>query len=259
MSQTEADDPSRPTDDAGPIGKSETSEAPSGGVAPSDPVTDLAGEPAWPPKEAAPIDEAAPVARAQPVPEAAPAPPASDEADRGAGSTPEQEMGFSPSTLHWLADGDVSQPYSQPYRATGPVTLPSFDPRAPVAGRRRAVLVVGGAGLLALAIAGGFFIQAERRRAEELPAAVKVEPARDLTTRAEAAMAANRIAEALDLAHLALVADARFADAHFVVAECERARGQALPARDAYRKYLDLAPLGKNAAAARTALAALPK
>jgi hypothetical protein len=257
MSQTEADDLSRSADDADPIGKSETSGAPSGGAAPSDPAKDLAGEPAWPPKEAAPVDEAAPVEQAAAAPEAA-APAAAEEGDRG-GSMPEQEMGFSPSTLHWLADGDVSQPYSQPYRATGPVTLPSFDPRAPVAGRRRAILVVGGAGLLALAIAGGFFIQAEQRRAAELPAAVRVEPARDLTTRAEGALGANRIAEALELAHLALVADGRFADAHFVVAECERARGQALPARDAYRKYLDLAPLGKHAAAARTALTALPQ
>ena len=64
--------------------------------------------------------------------------------------------------------------------------------------------------------------------------------------------------EAFDLAHLALVADPRFADAHFVVANVERARSQLAPARDEYRKYLELAPLGTHAAAARAALAALP-
>jgi hypothetical protein len=250
MSHQEADDPSRPADDAGPTGKAET---------------EPGGEPAaWPPREAAPVEDAAPAAatveaKAEPqAPDAkkvaTPDPAAPQpEADRGGGSMPAEEMGFSDSTLHWLADGDVSAPV----RASGPVTLPSFDPRAPVAGQRRAILVVGGAGIVALAIAGGFFIKAEQRRAAELPAAVRVEPARDLTTRAEAAFAANRVPEALDLARLALVADGRFADAHFLVAECERARGQTAPARDAYRKYLDLAPLGKHAAAARAALTAL--
>ena len=43
-----------------------------------------------------------------------------------------------------------------------------------------------------------------------------------------------------------------------IVATVKQARGEAVPARDEYRKYLDLAPLGTHAAAARAALAALP-
>ena len=86
-----------------------------------------------------------------------------------------------------------------------------------------------------------------------------MEPARDLTGRAQAALAANKIDEALELAHLALVADPRFADAHFVVATCMMARSNATVARDEYRKYLDLAPLGTHAEAAREALAKLPQ
>jgi Tfp pilus assembly protein PilF len=136
--------------------------------------------------------------------------------------------------------------------------MPSYDPRAPVAGRKRAVFVVVGSGILALIIAGYFFSKAQQRRAAEAPAQAVVEPARDLTNRAEAALTANKLDEALDLAHLALVADPRFADAHFVVASVKQARGEAVPARDEYRKYLDLAPLGTHAAAARAALAALP-
>ena len=85
-----------------------------------------------------------------------------------------------------------------------------------------------------------------------------MEPARDLTNRAEAALAANNLDEALDLAHLALVADARFADAHFVLGTCRQAKNQSAEARDEYRKYLELAPLGTHAAAARRALANLP-
>ena len=143
-------------------------------------------------------------------------------------------------------------------RVTEPGSMPSYDPRAPVAGRKRAVLVVVGSGILALLIAGYFFGKAQQRQAAEPAAPAVVEPARDLTNRAEAALAANKLDEALEVAHLALVADARFADAHFVVASVKQARGEAVGARDEYRKYLDLAPLGTHAAAARTALAALP-
>jgi Tfp pilus assembly protein PilF len=119
-------------------------------------------------------------------------------------------------------------------------------------------VVVGGAALVALIVAGALYSQAEKRRAAQPPAPTATEPARDLTTRAQAALAANKIDEAMDLAHLALVADQRFADAHFVVARCQQARGQAGAARDEFRKYLDLAPLGTHAAAARAALSTLP-
>jgi tetratricopeptide (TPR) repeat protein len=232
---------------------------------------------AWPPPEAAPGDaqpsaesaKAAPESSKEPAsngatgpgdsgvmtaPDASPAAkkPASD-ADMPA-ATPQEEMGLSNSTLHWLEDGDQAVPS----RLTEPGTMPSYDPRAPVAGRRRAVLVVGGAGLVALIVAGYFYAKAEQRRAAQAPAPVVVEPARDLTSRAEAALAANRLDEALELANLALVADQRFADAHFIVANVHQARKEFAAARGEFRKYLDLAPLGTHAKAARAALSTMP-
>jgi hypothetical protein len=250
---------------------------------PSPPSPDLDAAVAWPPPEAAPGGDAQPAANAT-GPESAkaagsgeagpgdsgvmtaPEPakvetkaekPAGDGARKSAempAATPQEEMGLSNSTLHWLEDGDQAVPS----RLTEPGTMPSYDPRAPVAGRRRAVLVVGGAALLALIIAGYFYAQAETRRAAQAPVPAAVEPARDLTTRAEAALAANRHDEALELAHLALVADQRFADAHFVVASVQQGRNQFAAAREEYRKYLELAPLGTHAAAARTALNTMP-
>jgi tetratricopeptide (TPR) repeat protein len=163
-------------------------------------------------------------------------------------------MALSNSTLHWLEDGEQAVPG----RLTEPGSMPSYDPRAPVPGRKRAVLVVGLAGLAAVIVAATLYGQAQQRRAAEPAPAAVVEPARDLTNRAEAALAANKMDEALELANLALVADQRFADAHFVVATCKRARNQLTEARDAFRKYLELAPLGTHAAAARAALASLP-
>jgi tetratricopeptide (TPR) repeat protein len=239
------------------------------------PSPDLDASVAWPPPEAAPGDAPAAAATTadaskpagnngqaaagdsgvMTAPEQAAAPkPAADAGAEMPAATPQEEMGLSNSTLHWLEDGEQAVPS----RLTEPGTMPSYDPRAPVAGRRRAVLVVGGAGLLALIIAGYFYTQAEKRRAAQAPAAVAVEPARDLTTRAEAALAANRYDEALEVAHLALVADPRFADAHFVVASVQQARGQFAIARVEYRKYLELAPLGTHSKAARTALSTMP-
>jgi hypothetical protein len=179
--------------------------------------------------------------------------PTEAEAQGGA-ALPGQEMGFSDSTLHWLEGGETTGST----RVTSPTgSLPSYDPRAPVAGRKRAVLVVGGAGALALIVAGTLFVQARSHRAADAPAAVKVEPARDLAARAEAALAANRLGEAMDLAHLALAADQRYADAHFVLAKCQRAHNQLPAATQEYRKYLELAPLGVHAAEARQALDSL--
>jgi len=213
---------------------------------------------AWPPPEAAPDAQvttkpAEPDKPAEPsaTPAERPAAAATASADDAA-AMPEQEMGLSNSTLHWLEDE------SAPAHVEEPGTLPSYDPKAPVAGRRRAVLVVGGAAIVAVAIAGYFYTQAAKRQAEAPPPAAKPDPARDLTGRAQAALAANKVDEALDLAHLALVADPRFADAHFVVATCMVARSNATVARDEYRKYLELAPLGTHAQAARDALAKLP-
>ena len=59
--------------------------------------------------------------------------------------TPQQEMGLSNSTLHWLEDGEQAVPG----RLTEPGTMPSYDPRAPGRGSPRArVVVVGGAGVV---------------------------------------------------------------------------------------------------------------
>src|SRR5262245_7056424 len=239
------------------------------------PAPDVDAAVAWPPPEAAPAGEtAAPKAETKPsseassagqsgpgdsgvmtAPDQAPAAkPAPADGDDMPGTTPQEEMGLSNSTLHWLEDGDQAVPG----RLTEPGSMPSYDPRAPVAGRKRAVFVVVGSGVLALLIAGYFFSKAEQRRAAEAPAPAVVEPARDLTNRAEAALTRHNLDEALEIAHLALVADQRFADAHFVVASVMQARGEAVAARDEYRKYLELAPLGTHAAAARAALAALP-
>jgi len=193
---------------------------------------------------APPNDDAAPAAPIE-------APEAQRGDPEGEAALPSEEMGFSNSTLHWLSDGDQSRPTTGHF----PITLPSFDPTAPVAGRRRAVLVVGGAAAVALVVAGGLYLHAYRHRAAPVTAAV--DPARDLTTRAERALAENRVAEALDMAKLALVADPRFADAFFVVATCERARNDLTAAREGYRQYLALAPLGNHAEAARAALASL--
>jgi len=179
-------------------------------------------------------------------------PPAA--ADDMPAATPQEEMGLSNSTLHWLEDGDQAVPG----RLTEPGSMASYDPRAPVPGRKRTVLVVGLAGAVALIVAGTFYVNAQKRRAAEPAAPAAIEPARDLTNRAEAALAANKVDEALELAHLALVADPRFADAHFAVALCKQARHQTAEARDEFRKYLELAPLGTHAADARTALSTLP-
>jgi tetratricopeptide (TPR) repeat protein len=240
---------------------------------------------AWPPPEAAPDGDAAPAPTngtplstatasapdaekaAEPTPadsgvmtapEVSPAAkaPAAANADMPA-ATPQEEMGLSNSTLHWLEDGDQAVPGRLTDTGTG--SMASYDPHAPVPGRKRGVLVVAIPGLMALVVAGMLYARSEKRRAEQPPAApAAVEPARDLTSRAEAALAANRPDEALELAHLALVADQRFADAHFVVGSVEQARGQNNAAREEFRRYLELAPLGTHAAAARTALSSLP-
>lgn len=224
--------------------------APAGTAAPSGD----AAQPASPPasgKEATASDSGVMTAPESPAKDSKPAAPSDAEMPA---ATPQEEMGLSNSTLHWLEDGDQAVPS----RLTEPGTMPSYDPRAPVPGRKRAYLVTGGAALIALFVAGWFYGQAQRRHAAEAPSPVAVEPARDLTTRAEAALAANKADEAMELAHLALVADPRFADAHFIVGTIKQARNQPAEARTEFRKYLELAPLGTHSEAARKALASLP-
>jgi hypothetical protein len=172
----------------------------------------------------------------------------------GGAALPAEEMPFSNSTLHWLDDADQGGEEDPSHR----ITVPGYDPRAPIAGRKRGVLVVGGAGALALLVTGVLYLMAPKHNATPETAAAPAEPARELTTRAEGALAANKTGEALDLARLALVADPRFADAHFIVGSCDKARNEVPAAREEFRRYLELAPLGTHAAAAREALAALP-
>ncbi|HVV50165.1 MAG TPA: hypothetical protein VHO06_10935, partial [Polyangia bacterium] len=165
---------------------------------------------------------------------------------------PKQEMGLSESTLHWLVDGEV------PVEALAhdPATAPHYDLRAPVAGRRRTVAVVGGAAILAFVVAGVLHAQAGRHHADAQ--ATAAEPADVLTHRAEAALTAGRSGEAMDLAHLAIAANPRYADAYVIVGKVQRDSGRLAESRDAFRKYLDLAPIGAHAEEARAALATLP-
>jgi len=186
--------------------------------------------------------------------DAAVAPTAPAKVDEPA-AEPKQEMGLSESTLHWLVDGEQAV---EPV-ANDPGTAPHYDPRAPVAGRKRTVVVIGGAAIVAFIVAIVLHGQAARNRAATyVPPAVSSEPAAVLTQRAEAALAQGRSDEALDLARLALGSDARFSNAYIVVGKVERGSGRLPESRDAYRKYLELAPLGTHAEEARTALATLP-
>ena len=235
-----------------------------------------ADEPAWPPAEARP-EEAAPIS-SEPAKE--PATPAEVAATTKAAATdepvltkpeelpaaksdeqpqlaaePKQEMGLSESTLHWLVDGEQA---IEPV-ANDPGTAPHYDPRAPVAGRKRTVVVIGGAAILAFGVAVVLHGQAARNRADaNPPPAASAEPAAVLTQRAETALGQGRAGEALDLANLALGSDPRFSDAYIVIGKIQRDSGRLPESRDAFRKYLELAPLGTHAEEARAALGTLP-
>ena len=224
-------------------------------------------EPAWPPAEAQP--EATAPAPAELAPTAAtatatatdepvltkPEEPPPAKGDELLAAEPKQEMGLSESTLHWLVDGEQAV---EPV-AHDPGTAPHYDPHAPVAGRKRMVAVIGGAAIVAFVAAIALHGQAARNRAAAgTPAVAAAEPAAVLTQRAGAALAQGRAGEALDLANLALGADPRFSDAYIVVGKVERDTGRLPESRDAYRKYLELAPLGTHAEEARAALGALP-
>lgn len=261
MSTEETKPESSPSHDGTPESVSKPSNAGSSAA------PDVDAAVAWPPPEAAPAgaaDTAQPGTPPASGKEAGPgdsgvitapetAKPAADDKEMPA-ATPQEEMGLSNSTLHWLEDGEQAVPS----RLTEPGTMPSYDPRAPVPGRKRAYLVTGGAAAIALIVAGALYVQAQRRHATEAPTPVVAEPAYNLTSRAEVALAANRIDEAMELAHLALVADPRYANAHFIVATIKQARNQPADARAEFRKYLELAPLGTHAEAARKALESLP-
>jgi tetratricopeptide (TPR) repeat protein len=232
-------------------------------------------EPVWPPVEARPEEPSPPAgtdgsrpaaaAAAEDAvltkpPETKPAEtkPAQAEVEKEPGaweekaSEPKQEMGLSESTLHWLVDGEQAIEAHENEPGTGPV----YDSHAPVAGRKRNVVVIGGAAVVALVVAAFLHFQAAgHQTAAEAPT---VEAAGVLTQRAEAALSAGRAGEAMEQANLAIVADPRFADAYVVVGKVQRASGRLPEARDAFRKYLELAPLGTHAREARDALTTLP-
>jgi len=246
-----------------PESEDETRPAPEAPAA--EPAT--SDEPAWPPAEARP-DATAP-ASAEPAPTADAAAatdepvltkpeesaPAKGDEQEPPAAEPKQEMGLSESTLHWLVDGEQA---IEPV-ANDPGTAPHYDPRAPVAGRKRTVVVIGGAAIVAFVVALVLHGQAARTRAAtSAPPAAHAEPAAVLTQRAEIAFAEGRAGEALDLANLALGSDPRFYDAYILVAKVQRVAGRLPESRDAYRKYLELAPLGTHAEEARAALGTLP-
>jgi tetratricopeptide (TPR) repeat protein len=238
--------------------------------------TNDAADPAWPPVEARPDEPSPPegtdgsgkaptpaaLAEASILTKAADPKPAETKAAAAApeqgsweekASEPKQEMGLSESTLHWLVDGEkaIEPPENDP--GTGPV----YDSHAPVAGRRRTVAVIGGAAVVALVVATLLHYSAARQEpAAQAPPTV--EPASVLTQRAEAALSAGRAGEAMEQANLAIVANPRFADAYLVVGKVQRAGGRLPEAREAFRKYLELAPIGTHAQEAREALTALP-
>ena len=212
-------------------------------------------EPVWPPPESQPV---APEGKASEgnvsESKASDTPPATDAAavkPSEEAAEPGQEMALSESTLHWLVDGEL------PIEPTGPTLVPIYDSHAPVAGRKRAVAVIGGAAVLALVVA--LVLHALAAHSEKTAAVPPSVGSADLLIhQAEAALAQGRSAEALDLAHLATVTDPHYADAYVVIGGIQRSNGQAIDARDAYRHYLDLAPLGSHAAEARAALKTLP-
>jgi len=233
-------------------------------------------EPVWPPPESQPESPAATPAGepALPVDPDGPAlltkpdepevltkpdePPPAGKHDESAAkpdepaAEPSQEMGLSESTLHWLVDGEQAIEPSE----RNPVLAPVYDARAPVAGRKRTFAIIGGAAILSLGIAWALHAQAARH--QTAAAAPTVDSADLLIHRAEAALAQGRGSEALDLARLAIVTDARVADAYIVIGTVQRSNGQVIDARDSYRRYLELAPIGTHAAEARAALTSLP-
>ena len=205
---------------------------------------DKADEPAWPPAEAKP-EESGPTAELP-----AKAEPAKAEPGKVQAAEPKQEMGLSESTLHWLVDSD--KPIEGPTSNTGAA---HHDARqADLALRKRTALVLGGLLLLGLIVAIVLHVQASNQTSERANA----DAAAVLTHRAETAQAQGRRNEAMELAHLAIITDPQSPDAYIVAGSTAQAAGRPVEARDAFRKYLELAPVGPHAQQARTALTTLP-
>jgi hypothetical protein len=167
----------------------------------------------------------------------------------GPSAEPRQEMSLSESTLHWMVDSEKEA--SEP----DPATAPKYEFAAQHAARRRALTLLGAVAALALIIALVLHVVASHRPP---PVDESLDSAAQITRRAENALAQGRTGEAIELAHLAIAANPRVAGAYAVVGSVARTAGRTVEARQAYSKYLELAPVGPHAAEARAALAALP-
>jgi hypothetical protein len=140
-------------------------------------------------------------------------------------------------------------------REPDPSKTPRYDFRSHLAGRRRVLIFLGAAGGVALIIALVLHLVASNRPP---PVDDSLDSAAQITRKAENALVQGRTGEAIELAHLAIAANPRVAGAYAVVGSVARAAGRTVEAREAYAKYLELAPIGPHAAEARAALAALP-
>ncbi len=169
----------------------------------------------------------------------------------GPSAEPRQEMTLSESTLAWMVDPEKAMEAREP----DPSRQSRYDFHGPLAARRRVLILVGAAGLLALIIAVVLHVVASHRPP---PVDETADSAAQITRRAELALAQGRTGEAIELAHLAIAANPRVPGAYAVVGAVARAAGRQVEARDAYTKYLELAPVGPRAAEARAALAVLP-
>ena len=192
-------------------------------------------------------------ARPDSRPDKDPAAPQADAAPHSSAPSaePKQEMVLSESTLHWMVDPDKAMEVREP----DPSRQSHYDFHAPAAARRKVLTLVGAAGFVALIIAVVLHVQASHRPP---PVDESAASAAQITHRAELAYAQGRSGEAIELAHLAIAANPRVPGAYAVVGAVARAAGRTVEARDAYSKYLELAPLGPRAAEAHAALADLP-
>jgi tetratricopeptide (TPR) repeat protein len=162
-----------------------------------------------------------------------------------AGAAPALEMSFSESTDHWLAEGDTLSDAADGAAALHPAST-----------RRRDMAVIGGAIVLGLALIWILRGHAGTNN-PAVPAAVPGDVATAatvLTHRAESALADGKAERALDLARQAILADPWYADAYAVVGSAHRSAGRRDEARTAYRRYLDLAPNGRQAATVKAQL-----
>jgi len=170
----------------------------------------------------------------------------------GPAAEPRQEMTLSESTLHWMVDSDKAMeeaPEADPSKQS------RYDSQGPRAARRRLAALVGIAGGVALLTAVVLHFQAKN---QPPPVDESIASSAQITRRAELALSQGRAGEALELAHLAIATNPRVPGAYAVVGAVARSAGRTVEARNAYTRYLELAPVGPHAAEARGALTALP-